>query len=292
MFTGALSITRSEAQSLIEEKGGIAGASVTKNTDYLVVGSKPGSKVWKAQQLGTTILTEQELWDLLKEPVDSEEIILTQGQLDGTEELPWAEIAKLGITIMTSSQLERLLRHSEPSYQNPDKLRQLLLDYPVDLLPPQVCRYCQMLIPYSIHTDDYYCFNCNQYMNHFPHNHCWVDLGLGLPKTSLGSIYLACKICGDFLDFSPFQVEDVFSARRARNYHNSVESLLDRPVKMELPPEKWVLLADIPVESGSYWMNELDERIVFVSSADLEGFAEPVDLVSPSLTESPSGPQI
>ncbi|MGM0370742.1 MAG: BRCT domain-containing protein, partial [Bacillota bacterium] len=35
-------------------------------TDYLVVGANPGSKYQKAQELGTTILTEDEFKELLK----------------------------------------------------------------------------------------------------------------------------------------------------------------------------------------------------------------------------------
>ena len=42
-------------------------SSVTKNTDYLIVGEKAGSKLAKAQQLGVVTLTEQEFEDMLAE---------------------------------------------------------------------------------------------------------------------------------------------------------------------------------------------------------------------------------
>lgn len=40
--------------------GAKPASSVTKNTDYLIVGEKAGSKLTKAQQLGIAVLTEQE----------------------------------------------------------------------------------------------------------------------------------------------------------------------------------------------------------------------------------------
>ena len=52
MFTGKLECyTRHSAQEKVESLGGIAGSSVTSNTDYLVVGDKPGSKLGKAMAL-------------------------------------------------------------------------------------------------------------------------------------------------------------------------------------------------------------------------------------------------
>jgi len=65
--TGTLaSMPRSEAEELIRGLGGATSDSVTKKTDYLVVGETPGSKLQKAQQYGTKLLNEQELLDLLR----------------------------------------------------------------------------------------------------------------------------------------------------------------------------------------------------------------------------------
>lgn len=49
----------------IASLGAIAGSSVTKKTDYLICGEKAGSKLAKAQQLGITILTEQQFIDMI-----------------------------------------------------------------------------------------------------------------------------------------------------------------------------------------------------------------------------------
>lgn len=57
--------TRLEAEEFIESCGGKMVGSVSKNTDYLVVGDKPGaSKLGKARQFGTKILNQVELFEL------------------------------------------------------------------------------------------------------------------------------------------------------------------------------------------------------------------------------------
>lgn len=53
--------TRSEAESFIKERGGQVSGSVSKKTDYVVVGEEPGSKRDDAERLGVEILSEQEL---------------------------------------------------------------------------------------------------------------------------------------------------------------------------------------------------------------------------------------
>lgn len=68
MFTGKLeTLTRHQAQAQVEELGGIAGSAVSKNTDYLVVGEKPGSKLAHAISLGIPRITEKEFYDLIQE---------------------------------------------------------------------------------------------------------------------------------------------------------------------------------------------------------------------------------
>lgn len=59
--------TRDGIQMKLLELGAKPGSSVSKNTDYLIVGEKAGSKLAKAQQLGVTTLTEQEFEAMLAE---------------------------------------------------------------------------------------------------------------------------------------------------------------------------------------------------------------------------------
>ena len=68
LFTGKLTaFTRDEAKDLVEKNGGKIISSVSKNLNNLVVGEKAGSKLKKAESLGTVkILTEQEFLDLIK----------------------------------------------------------------------------------------------------------------------------------------------------------------------------------------------------------------------------------
>ena len=66
VFTGGLANrSREEAGELVIQHGGKVSGSVSKKTDYVVVGTDPGSKYDKAKELGVTILTESEFEKLL-----------------------------------------------------------------------------------------------------------------------------------------------------------------------------------------------------------------------------------
>ena len=68
VVTGRLErLSRNEAESLIKAHGGAIGSSVTKKTDYLVAGADPGSKLAKAESLGTHVLDEAAFASLLAE---------------------------------------------------------------------------------------------------------------------------------------------------------------------------------------------------------------------------------
>jgi DNA ligase (NAD+) len=68
VFTGELeSMSRAEAEKRVRGYGGKATSSVSKKTDYVVVGVNPGSKYRKAQELGVTIISEEEFVRMLVE---------------------------------------------------------------------------------------------------------------------------------------------------------------------------------------------------------------------------------
>ena len=65
-MTGTLEkFSRTEIEKLIKEHGGKVAGSVSKKTDYLVVGEDAGSKLEKAKSLGVKTLTEQEFEKLI-----------------------------------------------------------------------------------------------------------------------------------------------------------------------------------------------------------------------------------
>jgi DNA ligase (NAD+) len=67
VLTGALSRPRDEVMKCIEAQGGRVSGGVSKNTDYVVVGEDPGSKLDKARELGIKTITEEQLRKLLRE---------------------------------------------------------------------------------------------------------------------------------------------------------------------------------------------------------------------------------
>lgn len=67
VLTGSLEkYSREEASDIIEKFGGKTSSSVSKKTSYVLAGEDAGSKLVKAQNLGITILTEQEFIDMIK----------------------------------------------------------------------------------------------------------------------------------------------------------------------------------------------------------------------------------
>jgi DNA ligase (NAD+) len=66
VLTGTLpTLTREEAKQLIETHGGRVAGSVSKQTDFVLVGEEAGSKLAKARALGIRLLSEREFRDLL-----------------------------------------------------------------------------------------------------------------------------------------------------------------------------------------------------------------------------------
>ena len=67
VLTGSLEkFTRGEASNIIEKFGGKTSSTVSKKTDYVIAGEEAGSKLTKAQNLGVTILSEDEFLKMIK----------------------------------------------------------------------------------------------------------------------------------------------------------------------------------------------------------------------------------
>lgn len=68
VITGTLpDMTRDEAKTRIEQNGGKCSGSVSKKTSYVLAGEEAGSKLTKAQQLGVTVISQQQLIEMIGE---------------------------------------------------------------------------------------------------------------------------------------------------------------------------------------------------------------------------------
>ncbi|MBI2118236.1 MAG: NAD-dependent DNA ligase LigA [Elusimicrobia bacterium] len=71
VFTGELSsLSRSQAEELLIQFGGSPSSLVTKNTDLIVCGENPGSKLKKAKELGIPVIEEEEFLKLVNKNVN------------------------------------------------------------------------------------------------------------------------------------------------------------------------------------------------------------------------------
>ena len=66
LITGTLPVKRDDAKDAIEQNGGKILGSVSSKLNYLVVGDDPGSKLEKAQSLGVTVISWDDLQKMLK----------------------------------------------------------------------------------------------------------------------------------------------------------------------------------------------------------------------------------
>ena len=66
VITGTFSsLSRDEAKEIVRKQGGNVSGSVSKSTDFIVVGENPGSKLSEAKKLGVPIISEQEFLKML-----------------------------------------------------------------------------------------------------------------------------------------------------------------------------------------------------------------------------------
>ena len=67
VLTGTLpTLTRSEASKIITDNGGKVSSSVSKKTDFVLAGEEAGSKLDKANQLGITVISEEDLRNMVQ----------------------------------------------------------------------------------------------------------------------------------------------------------------------------------------------------------------------------------
>jgi len=65
VLTGTMSKPRSEIKEILEHLGAKVSSSVSKKTDYVIYGEDAGSKYDKAKELGVTLLSEKEMWEMV-----------------------------------------------------------------------------------------------------------------------------------------------------------------------------------------------------------------------------------
>jgi DNA ligase (NAD+) len=65
VFTGTMRYPRSHMETIARSVSMIVQDRVTRQTDFLVYGDRPGSKLAKAEKLGVTILEEHEFMDMI-----------------------------------------------------------------------------------------------------------------------------------------------------------------------------------------------------------------------------------
>jgi len=185
MFTGKLSTTREAARQLVVEAGGLIASSLTRNTDYLVVGDKPGSKLQKGQDYGTSIVDEEEFRQLLVAkdlpteewskndikviPVDVFERVLIELGRREKEKRKEAEEKR--------SKAAKAARRQVYSFESPYILSLLLKEHPllIEALnwSTAICRLCGEAVPYYLSHP--YCFRCHCYTNCISHRCEYID---------------------------------------------------------------------------------------------------------------------
>ena len=68
VITGRLeAFSRQQAEARVRELGGAAKDNITRNTTYLVAGADPGSKLARAQAMGTEIIDEAKFRSFLEQ---------------------------------------------------------------------------------------------------------------------------------------------------------------------------------------------------------------------------------
>jgi len=251
MFTGRISVTRKRAQAIVEELGGTAGSSVSRNTDFLVVGEDYGSKFTHAQMLDVKCIDEDAFWAVVNEArVEEEDYSNLKGTLtestffnildkldakareakDKKEDYPPTE----SMTYFSKENLDKWLEEQAGAARRATVRPVVIGDtdagqdwFPASPIKPKlgerVCPYCSYEIPYSISSTHWYCFKCNLFSDPGQEKayHACVDWEWSL-DTELG-FYENCKVCGNVKFVASSEVDSIAKLGRRCNYVHSLE---------------------------------------------------------------------
>ncbi len=109
VFTGGLSqLTRPQAKEMVVKRGGKVGTSITKATDYVVVGEAAGSKLQKAKDLGLKLLSEEEFMRMFAPQASAEDQAADGSSAETGAPLPASPAEEPASQEGTSSQLSLL----------------------------------------------------------------------------------------------------------------------------------------------------------------------------------------
>lgn len=225
MFTGTLKVPRHEARRIVEELGGLAGASVNKSTDYLVVGEDQAGKSNKfmtAGLLGVTRVDEDYFWEMVNEArIGEEDYSGLKGWI--TEETFFNVLNILEERIREKEELVYPPLEGM-TYYNQENLEKWVQSGGVQpKLGKRACPYCSKEIPYSTSSYHWYCFKCKLFssLGQETGKHACVDYMRFLESDN--GFFENCEVCGSvkFVAFDEVGDKDKFDARC--NYGHSLE---------------------------------------------------------------------
>lgn len=225
MFTGTLKVPRHEARRIVEELGGLAGASVNKSTDFLVVGEDQAGKSNKfitAGLLGVTRVDEDYFWEMVTEARQEEE---DYSNLQG-----WiTEETFFNVLNILEERMKHEVERDYPSiesmsYYSRENLERWLQSHEErPTLGKRVCPYCGEEIPYSISPTHWYCFRCKLFsdVGQETGRHFCVNYKRIL-ETETGFLR-KCEVCGNVEYEVLGEVDSIAKSDARCNYGHSLE---------------------------------------------------------------------
>ncbi|EHA63726.1 BRCT domain-containing protein [Synechococcus sp. WH 8016] len=159
--TGKLSQTRKEVEALLEAAGATIASGVSKTTDFLVAGDESGSKLAKAQELGVTVLTEEQMMAALGQAEDES----AEGEISDDE---WPSFCEqlhsagndpdafgyvLGQYILNNAFTEKMIGKLKKIYASTNSQELNLFDMPSE---SDFVEYCKKAVVEYIQSDGTY----------------------------------------------------------------------------------------------------------------------------------------